>query len=124
MSWSSALRLAGLSIVRRATWGAGKSRRSFPEASSWGLLEDNERVALRHRLALLDEDLAHRALVLRLDGHLHLHRLEDHDRVALLDRVSDLHLDLPDGARDVRLDAGHCAPSSAIAAGDDSPRRR
>src|SRR5919107_2651852 len=34
MSWSSALRLAGLSIVSRTTCGAGSSRRSLPPASS------------------------------------------------------------------------------------------
>src|SRR3712207_6888580 len=50
------------------------------------------------------QDLAHRALVLRLDGHLHLHRLEDDHGVALVDVVARGDLDLPDGAGDVRVD--------------------
>ena len=48
----------------------------------------------------------HLAVVLGLDGHLHLHRLEDRDLVALLDVVADLARDLPYGAGDVGLDVG------------------
>src|SRR5215211_4808254 len=79
ISWSSALRLAGLEIVRRRTPSAGVSVRSRP------LFKDDERIALVDRLAFLAQDLLDGALVLGLDGHLHLHRLEDHDAVALGD---------------------------------------
>src|SRR4051794_14300967 len=104
ISWSSAPRFWGLEIRIRSTSGAGSSRSSLPEASSVGLFEDDKRVALRDRLAFLDQDLLHGALVLGLDGHLHLHRLEDRDRVALRDLLPDLDLDLPHRAGDVRLD--------------------
>src|SRR3954449_10839054 len=104
ISWSSAPRLSGFEIRIRSTRGAGSSTSSLPEASSTALFEDDKRVALRNRLALLAEDLLHGAVVLGLDGHLHLHRLEDHDGVALGDLLADLDLDLPDGARDVCLD--------------------
>src|SRR3954469_21522714 len=104
IAWSSALRLAGLEIVRRRTPSAGVSVRSRP------LLKDDERIALVHRLALLAEDLLHGAFVLGLDGHLHLHRLEDHDGVAFGDLVADLAFDLPHGARDVGLDVRHALP--------------
>src|ERR687894_313387 len=83
ISWSSAPRLLAFEIRRRSTLSAGSSASSLPEASSRALFEDNKRVALRHRLALLDEDLLHLALVLRLHRHLHLHGLEDRDGVAL-----------------------------------------
>src|SRR5436305_15344774 len=93
IAWSSAPRLPGLEIVSRATPGPGSSSsRRTPS----GLVEDNERVALRHRFALGDEDLLDHAGILGLDRHLHLHRLEDHDVVALLHGVADLDLDLPD----------------------------
>src|SRR5438067_9983303 len=77
ISWSSAPRLAGFEIFSRATKGAGSSSSSLPDASSFveELFEDNERVALRHRLALLAADLLHGALVFRLHRHLHLHGL-------------------------------------------------
>src|SRR5437764_14392427 len=104
IAWSSALRLDGLEIVRRRTPSAGVSVRRRP------LLKDDEGIALVHRLSLLAEDLLHRALVLRLDGHLHLHRLEDHHGVALGDHVADLALDLPHGARDVGLDVRPALP--------------
>src|ERR671935_1099012 len=106
ISWSSAPRLAGFEIFSRATNGAGSSSSSLPDASSLveELFEDNERVALRHRLALLAADLLHSALVLGLNGHLHLHGLEDDERVALLHLLSHLTLDLPNGAGDVGLD--------------------
>src|SRR3954468_11952240 len=71
------------------------------------LLEHDERVALVHRLTLLAQDLPDHPRVLRLDRHLHLHRLEDDHRVALGDRLADLALDLPHGARDVGLDLRH-----------------
>src|SRR3954469_24778660 len=83
--------------------------RSSPGMRATRLLEDDERVALVHRLALLAEDLLDGARVLGLDGHLHLHRLEDDDRVALLDAVSPLAFDLPHGAGDVRFDVRHGA---------------
>src|SRR3954453_1053958 len=102
ISWSSAPRLAGFEILILATPSAGSSTRTFPEASP--SVEDNERVSLRHGLPFLALDLLHGAVVLGLDGHLHLHRLEDHERVALLDRIADLALDLPHGPRDVGLD--------------------
>src|SRR6478609_2874044 len=125
IAWSSALRLSGLEIVRRRTPSAGMSVRRRP------LLKDDERIALVHRLALLAADLLHGALVLGLDGHLHLHRLEDHDGVALVDLVADLAFDLPHGARDVGLDVRHAASwsRSGDAGWHDSrahgrPRRR
>src|SRR4051812_44482923 len=98
----------------RRTFGAGSSACSFPDASWVWLFEDDKRVALRDRLALLDEDLLHGALVLGLDGHLHLHRLEDHDGVALGDLLADLALDLPHGARDVGLDVRHALPPGVV----------
>src|SRR5258705_10084026 len=108
IGWSSALRLSGLEIVRRRTPSAGVSVRSRP------LLKDDEGIALVHGLALLAEDLLHRALVLGFDRHLHLHRLEDHDGVALGDLVADLALDLPHGARDVGLDVRHALPPGVV----------
>src|SRR3954449_6231789 len=108
IAWSSALRLAGLEIVRRRTPSAGVSVRSRP------LLKDDERIALVHRLALLTADLLDGALVLGLDGHLHLHRLEDHDSVALGDLVAHLAFDLPHGARDVGLDVRHALPPGVV----------
>src|SRR5438270_13816245 len=86
IAWSSAPRLPGLEMVRRVTPGDGSSTSSRPPAPA-GLVEDNERVALGHRLPLLHADLAHHARILGLDRHLHLHRLEDHDRVAFLPAV-------------------------------------
>src|SRR5271166_1900719 len=71
------------------------------------LLQHHQRVALVDRLALLAADLRDRAGVLRLDGHLHLHRLEDRHGVALLDRVPDGTFDFPHRAGDMRLDLGH-----------------
>ena len=95
IAWSSALRLAGLEIVRRRTPSAGRSVRTSPlmggNLVAARLLEHDERVALVHGLALLAEDLLDHAGVLGLDRHLHLHRLEDHDRVALLDRSPTWH---------------------------------
>src|SRR5437762_10015077 len=90
MAWSSAPRLAGLEMVRRATLEAGSSTSKRPavesprESPDGLLLEDNECVALRDRLPLLAEDLFHRARILGLDRHLHLHRFEDHDGVPLV----------------------------------------
>src|SRR4051794_32764928 len=113
ISWSSAPRLAGFEILIRVTPGAGSSRRTFPEASV--SVEDNERVSLRHGLTFLALDCGDRAVVLRLDGHLHLHRLEDHERVALRDLIADLALDLPHGPGDVGLDVGHvCSPRERL----------
>src|ERR1035441_3783656 len=91
-------------MVSRATPGAGSSTSSRPPrpARSPGSVEDNERVALGYRLALLAQDLLDHARVLGLDRHLHLHRLEDHYGVPFLDVVADLDFDLPDGARDMR----------------------
>src|SRR5215472_4204785 len=59
IGWSSAPRRSGFEIVRRVTPGAGSSTSSRPpeSLSSVSLLEDNERVALGDRLALLDDDL-------------------------------------------------------------------
>src|SRR3954464_13063975 len=106
IAWSSALRLAGLEMRSRRTPSAGSSCRSSPGRRP-SLLEHYEDVPFVARLTLLAEDLLDLALVLGLDGHLHLHRLEDHDRVALGDRVADLALDLPHSARDVGLDVRH-----------------
>src|SRR3954468_12400920 len=91
IGWSSALRLAGLSMVSRATCSAGSSSRSLPPASSRAAatsVEDDQRGALVDRLALLAEDFLDGARVLGLHRHLHLHRLEDQHGVALLDRVA------------------------------------
>src|SRR5438445_596665 len=107
ISWSRAPRLRSFEIVIRSTDGPGSSSFSLPDATSQTsapLLKDHQRVAFRDRLALRDADLAHLAVVLRLDGHLHLHRLEDHERVPFLDLLANLALDLPNRAGDVRLD--------------------
>src|SRR3954451_22500423 len=92
-SWSSALRESGRFRVSRATASAGSSKSSFPPASCslilLRLFEDDEDVALGHRLALLAADLGDLARVLGLDRHLHLHGLEDYDRVALVDLIAD-----------------------------------
>src|ERR671922_1959443 len=114
-SWSSAPRRSGFEMVSRTTPAAGSSSRSLSViaqapgsagCAASASLQDDERVALGHRLALLADDLLHDALVLRLDRHLHLHRLEDHEGVALLDLLADLTFDLPDGSCDVSLDVG------------------
>src|SRR4051794_39010556 len=110
ISWSSAPRLSGFEMRIRITSGAGSSTSSFPEASSAALFEDDKRVALRDRLALLAEDLLDRAVVLGLDRHLHLHGLEDHNGVPFLDLLPDFHLDLPHGPGDVRLDVRQLRP--------------
>src|SRR6516164_5855982 len=112
IAWSSAPRFPGFEIVSRAIPGAGSSTSSLPPRS----LKDYERVALGHRLPLLDADLAHDSRILRLDGHLHLHRLQDHDRVALVDAVADLDLDLPYGAGDVSLDLGQAVDPPVVGA--------
>src|SRR6266480_3677683 len=105
ISWSRAFRESGLLRVRRATASAGWSRSSLPPANSGiaagSLFEDDEDVALGDRLALLDPDLGDLAGVLRLDRHLHLHRLQDDDRVPLVDLVTDGDFNLPDCACDV-----------------------
>src|SRR3954465_16064109 len=101
ISWSRAPRFAGFEIFILATPLVGSSTRTFPEASS---VKNDQGVALRNRLPFLALDLGDRAVVLGLDGHLHLHRLEDHERVALLDLIADLALDLPHGPGDVGLD--------------------
>src|SRR3954471_8861548 len=111
ISWSSAPRLSGFEMRLRTTPVAGSSTSSLPDAS-WVLLKLHQRVALGDRLPFLDEDRLDLALVLRLHGHLHLHRLEDRDGVALGDVLADLALDLPDGARDVRLDVRQLRSSS------------
>src|SRR6187551_1618598 len=80
ISWSSALRLPALRMVRRATASAGRSKTNLPDASA-PLFKNYQGVALAHRLALLHRNLLHGAGVLGLDGHLHLHRLQDHDGV-------------------------------------------
>src|SRR3954449_2508719 len=106
ISWSRALRRLGFEIVSRATASTGWSRTSFPPASGSALtsIEDDQDVALLDGLALLAPDLRHRAWVLGLARHLHLHRLEDDDRVALVHLVADGDLDLPHGSRDVGWD--------------------
>src|SRR3954452_7030098 len=111
ISWSSAPRLSGVEILIQRMLCAGSSTSSLPDSSSV-LLKLHQRVALRHRLALHDEDRLDRALVFRLDGHLHLHRLEDRDGVAFGDRLADLALDLPDRPGDVRLDVRQLRSSS------------
>src|SRR5829696_506793 len=69
-SWSSGFRFSGLLSVSRATASAGRSRRSFPEASSSGpgtrLLEHDQNVALLHGLALPAADLLDDAVGLDL----------------------------------------------------------
>src|SRR3954453_22650207 len=84
------------------------------------LFEHDQRVALVHRLALLAEDLLDDPRVLRLDRHLHLHRLEDDHGVALGDRLADLALDLPHRARDVGLDLRHAVPLRDIRSGGET----
>src|SRR5450755_1066689 len=107
--WSSAPRLLGFEIVSRVTPGAGSSISSRPPlwpSEPGALVENNERVALGHRLTLGAANLLDDSGILGLDRHFHLHRLEDDHRVALLHGVADLDLDLPDRARDVGLDLG------------------
>src|SRR5215211_559834 len=88
---------------------ASSVRSLSPESEAMVLFEDDEDVALLHRLALLDPDLLHRAGILCLDGHLHLHRLEDDHGVALVDLVAGFDLDLPNSSGDVRRYVGHGA---------------
>src|SRR3954447_16974574 len=122
IAWSSALRLAGLEIVRRRTPSPGRSVRTSPLMAGnlvtglARLLEHDQRVAFVHRLTLFAEDLLDRAGVLGLDRHLHLHRLEDDHGVALVDVLADLALDLPDGARDVGHDIRHERPPARVCA--------
>src|SRR3954465_7995720 len=111
ISWWSAPRLSGFEILMRTTLSAGSSTSSLPDASS-RLLKLHQRVALGDRLPLLDQDRLDGPLILRLDGHLHLHRLEDRDGVALGDLLADLALDLPDRPGDVRLDVRQLRSSS------------
>src|SRR3954469_15945374 len=124
IAWSSALRLSGLEIVNRRTPSSGSSMCSSPAtgAGAFGLLQDDEGVALVDRLALLAADLLDGALVLRLDGHLHLHRLQDDDGVALLDLVAHLALDLPDRPGDVGLDVRHVSSCRGWLAGNIGPQ--
>src|ERR1051325_885972 len=74
IAWSSALRFEGLEIVSRRIPSAGSSMSSSPGMETArklaGLLEDDERVALVHGLALLAEDLLDGAGVLGLHRHL------------------------------------------------------
>src|SRR5215212_8000566 len=91
------------------TFPPASSVRSPPESDGMALLEDDEDVALLHRLALLDTDFLHRAGIFGLDRHLHLHRLEDDDGVSFIDLVAGLDLDFPDGSGDVSGDVGHGA---------------
>src|SRR4051794_30994989 len=84
-------------------------------------LEHYERVALGDGLAFLAGDLLDLAVVLGLDGHLHLHRLEDHERVALLHVLSDLALDLPHRAGDVSLYIGQAFLLVAVRRGKIPP---
>ncbi len=84
-------------------------------ASAAWLLEDDQRVALADRLALLAADLRDGARVFGLHGHLHLHRLENRDRVALLDRVAHRALDFPYRAGDMSLDVSHSTLQTPLA---------
>src|SRR3954447_9679020 len=120
ISWSSAPRLAGFEILILTTPALGSSRRTFPDASS---VEDNESVTFRHGLALFALDLLHGAVVLGLDGHLHLHRLEDHERVAFLDLLAHLDLDFPDGSGDVGFDVRQFCSSVWVPTGMHDKRR-
>src|SRR4051812_22391170 len=109
-SKASAFAARRASSRRTGSRASGRRCASSRSCAANGLLEDDQHVALVDRLALLAEDLLDLALVLGLDGHLHLHRLEDDDRVAFGDVVAHGTLDLPDRARDVGLDVRHCAP--------------
>src|SRR5829696_1995848 len=115
-------------MVSRTTPSAGSSTRSLPGKTP-GSVQHDEGVALADGLALRADDLGHRAGVLGLHGHLHLHGLEDHDRVALLDGVTHRAFDLPHGAGDVRFDVWHArnvtiSPACRIAAGESPPGGR
>src|SRR6185503_12805126 len=94
------------SRVERARVAGARRPRRARRAGASRSLQDDERVTFGNRLSLLADDLLHRAGVLGLDGHLHLHGLEDYERVALLDLLTDLALDLPDRPCDVSLDVG------------------
>src|SRR3954454_14036592 len=109
ISWSRALRRAGLEMVSRVTASAGRSSKILPPAScsSTALLQHYEDVAFAHRLALIAADLLDDPIVFGLDRDLHLHRLEDDDGVAVGHLVADRDLDFPDVAGDVCLDVRH-----------------
>src|SRR5689334_3022285 len=53
-------------------------------------LDDHQRLAIFHRLAVLEQDLRHRAGARRGDLVHGLHRLDDHQRVAGLDHAADV----------------------------------
>ena len=114
IAWSSALRLAGLSIVRRTTCGAGSSRRSLPSASCGARRHSRTtRVSPSEtawpsstRISLtVPSSSASTGISIFIDS-----------RITTVspsrDRVAHRDLDLPDRARDVGLDVRHeCSPS-------------
>src|SRR5438552_1662229 len=108
----SALRRSGRSIVATPT---------CPRASKWitrpslrsGLVDQRDAIALLHRLAGLDVELAHDARDFGDHGDLHLHRLEDAYLVALGDHLALLDDDLPHVRGDLRADLGHGGGSYA-----------
>src|SRR5207237_1727640 len=71
------------------------------------LREDDEDVALLHRLIDRDGDRLHGARRVGFDGHLHLHRLQHDDHVALRDLLPDRALDAEDLADHRRGDLVH-----------------
>src|ERR1041384_5840211 len=69
---------------RQARWmrSAISPRFAIRIFSNTGLSEDEEGLAVFHRLAVLHEDRLHRAARVRLDLVHELHRLDDADRLA------------------------------------------
>src|SRR5438552_14349010 len=55
------------------------------------LFDDHQRFAELHRVGVVDQDLAHRAGLGRLDWIKSLHRLDDQERLACRHLVADRH---------------------------------
>src|SRR5688572_28460273 len=103
--WTTTVRMP---ISRQARWmrSAISPRlaiRILPNISA----EDEKRLAVLHRLAVLDEDRLHHAGGVGLDLVHELHRLDDADRVALLHRLPDLDERLGIGRRRAVKGADH-----------------
>src|SRR5213075_665277 len=95
-------------ISRQARWmRSAISPRLAMRIFSNTLAEDEERLAVLHRLAVLDEDRLDRARGVGVDLVHQLHRLDDADHVALLDLLPDLDECLGVGGRRAIEGADH-----------------
>src|SRR5881394_1681974 len=95
-------------ISRQARWmRSAISPRLAMRIFSNTLAEDEQRLAVLHRLAVLDEDRLHRAGGVGVDLVHQLHRLDDADHVALLHRLADLDESLGVGRRRAVEGADH-----------------